>query len=310
MTRFRVRSPKFFGPIDLLVDLVRAQELRILDVGLADIAAAFLDHLTQLGVQALEEAGEFIVPLATLLELKSRELIPRATIEEEPAEADAARTTLVRQLLEYRRFKEAAALLSEKAAERQKKFGRGIDEFAALDPAERPIREIELWDLVSAFGRLMRENVVPVADEIAKDPTPLPVYMDRMAAIVVAAGTRGANMAALFGLQNTKVQLIGKFLALLELIKTNRIWVELAENGEDLVFAPPRTEAKEPVDPSGLMADETAPPGFATLSSATDSTNKVVDERSTRHDSIVEGEAPSNSKGKSSAWQGFEPLVE
>lgn len=312
MTAFRVQLPQYQGPCDLLVELIRARELQILEIELSVIASTFLDYLRIGGATSLEEAGDFIVLLSALLELKSRELIPRPLAEEVEVETEKSSSELVRQLLEYRRFKEAASLLGERADLRQRKFARGVDELSkAVDPAEQPIREIELWDLVSAFSRLMRENIVPVTDEVPKDPTPLPVYMERLEAAVLAAGQMGIPFADLFGRSNTKVQLIGKFLALLELVKSNRVWVEVDASAESLTIMPPRNEGGPVRDPSEIMADATVPPEYRDSPLETSSETLVETEQSWTGPSdapLPRGE--STTTNRRSAWEDFEPLVE
>jgi segregation and condensation protein A len=206
--------------------------------------------------------------VSTLMEFKSRALLPADDVEEEIAEDDSARQELVRQLLEYRRYRMAANLLEERAAQQRERVPRlsTEDPFDRTDPAAEPIRELELWDLLAAFSRLMKANVVPVAASIAKDPTPIREYMRRLEEAVLESG--GIEFERLLGLTNTRAQLIGKFLAVLELIKSGRVWVEWGR-GDDIVFLPPRrTIIGDPAD-ADLMAmeDATAPPDVAGRSS-------------------------------------------
>src|SRR5688572_12282815 len=116
MPDFQADLPIFHGPLDLLLYLVKRDELDLLDIPIARVAEQFLQYLDVLQVIDVEQAGEFLVMAATLMELKSKVLLPRTEEADQPQEDP--RQELVRQLLEYKRFKEAAALL-EQQAERQ-----------------------------------------------------------------------------------------------------------------------------------------------------------------------------------------------
>lgn len=313
MSAFRVRLDCFEGPLDLLVQLVRAEELDPLAFAVAEILAAYLAHLESARGVDWDDVGDFLVLASTLLEVKSRLLLPTSEPEDLLADQPTKRE-VVRQLLEYKRFKEAAALLWERARHQQRKLGRFADDVApaARDPAAQPIRELELWDLVSAFSRLMKENVVPVAERIVRDPTPLPVYMEQLEARVLATG--GISFRDLLGLQNTRAQLIGKFLALLELVKSRRVWLELNERTDELLLLPPSHRPVPPavLQPSMPMADASVPPDvLPPTPNADDASGDWEDDLawdpfapSAAEDTMLDG-AP-----RASAWEDFEPLVE
>ncbi len=117
---------------------------------------------------------------STLVEIKSRLLLPHA--DEVEDEIDDPRQELVRRLLEYKQFKDAASILDERAREWQERFPRQAGDLTAekRDPADEPIRELELWDLVSAFGRLIQQHQSAQPSSIVYDDTPIHVYMDRI----------------------------------------------------------------------------------------------------------------------------------
>src|SRR5207245_1986003 len=144
--------------IDLLLYLVKRNEVDICDIPLARLDEQFLEYLNVLEIIDVERAGDFLVMAATLMEIKSKLLLPRGdgptAIEEDP------RQELVRQLMEYKKFKDAALLLEAQAERRLSHVPRHpIDPPGEPDPAQQPLRQVELWDLVSAFGRLMRETL-------------------------------------------------------------------------------------------------------------------------------------------------------
>ena len=265
MTAFQVQLDCFQGPLDLLLYLVRQQEVDLLEVALAEVANQYREMVETLAVINIDQVGDFLVMASTLMELKSRLLLPREEEIEEAEEEEGTAGELVRQLLEYKRFKEAGALLRERANTQQQKLKRIAEDLPPLnnDPAIQPIREVELWDLVSAFGRLMREAIVPITDTVLIDPTPMSVYMERLEEKILTTG--GIGFRELMGDQNTKPQLIVKFLALLELIKLKRVWVDFDDASDDLFVQPPRPQqmlgiADEEEQESMAMADETVPP--------------------------------------------------
>lgn len=265
MASFRVEIDCFWGPLDLLLYLVRQQEVDPLDVGLATITAKYLEYMDIIAEFDLEEIGDFLVIASTLLEIKSQQLIPRVD-EAEVEQVEEVRQELVKQLLEYKRFKEAGAMLWQRAQEQQRKLQRLTPEELneGVDPTTQPIRELELWDLVSAFSRLMKENIVPTSSETMQlDTTPITVYMERHLDAIRAAGR--ITFRTLIGTSNTKVQIICKFLALLELIKQKTIWVEMDEETLDIKITLDRPEIPILVktdDETGAipLADSTAPP--------------------------------------------------
>lgn len=303
MTVCKVEQDCYHGPLDLLVTLVRMNEVDVLDVAISCIAQAYLDALHDLSAEVIEAAGEFLVQITLLMEYKSRALIPTPSDPVEQQEQESRRE-LVKQLLEYKRFKEAAALLWEKARKHQQRMARAVDDLPATpsNPATQPIRELELWDLVSAFSRLMKESVVPITDRIPRDPTPIGVYMDRLEAMVLQAGS--LTFRELIGEDNTRPQLIGKFLALLELIKRSRVWVEPGDDPDSILVSPPRRIPTLDELPSVPMEDENVPPdAMPTPRQAADS---QTDDAWGTGDQPGSGEDP----GGSSAWDDFEPILD
>lgn len=304
----------YHGPLDLLVALVRQGELDVLELMVAEITRRYVDTCEVGQPLDMDDAGTFLVLASVLMELKSRQLLPH--VEETPieVEADQTREELVRQLLEYRRFREAAALLGERAIRQQERLAREAQDLSASDlhPAKQPIRELELWDLVAAFSRLMRENIVPVAETVERDPTPLPVYMNRLEAAILSVGEEGISFRELLGTTNTRSQIIGKFLATLELIKTRRVWLELDAASDEIRFYPPREEPfRFEESESMAMADSSVPPD-ADQSMDLPANNDADDEEfgsSSLWASLQSKESDELTEANpESAWADFEPL--
>ena len=227
---YTVALDAYHGPLDLLLYLVRRNEVDVLDIPIARIADQFREYLDVLRQLDVEFAGDFIVTCATLIDIKSRMLLP---VEARPAEeeADDPRRELVRQLLEYRRYKDAAAALEERAAKQGERVPRQElpEPTAGGGPVVRPV---ELWDLVSAFARLMRETQTAEAGTIAVDDTPQHVYEGRIKDRVRAEGR--VAFRSVFDPPYHKARLIGIFLAVLELIRHHGLGLEQPEPGGDI----------------------------------------------------------------------------
>ncbi len=221
---YLVALDTFHGPLDLLLYLVKRNEVDVLDISIVKLADQFLDFLTAMRAVDVELAGDFLVMAATLMEIKARSLLPAEPTEEE--EADDPRRGLVKQLLEYRKFKDAAAALEERAEKQSVRLARVAPEEPAK-PGAPAVRPVELWDLVSAFARLMRETQALQPTSVVVDDTPQHVY-EQMVRERVRADGRVA-FRDLFTPPYHKTRLIGLFLAVLELIKTREIGLDQPE---------------------------------------------------------------------------------
>lgn len=239
---YRVQLDVFTGPLDLLLYLIRRDELDIQDIPLARLTEQYLEYVGLLEQIDPNTAGDFLVMASTLVELKSRALLPTPPLESDD-DADDPRTTLVRQLLEYKRFKDAAAALGSAADERQKRFVRA--------PADLPkdlegveLEEAQVWDLLEAFGRVMSSiGKGPGLHEVTYDDTPLAEYADLILDTLERLGPR--KFQALFEDHTTRAEIIGLFLALLELLRNQRMRAEQdTTHGEIYLFL--LVEAPEP----------------------------------------------------------------
>jgi segregation and condensation protein A len=243
---YQVDLDTFRGPLDLLLYLVKRNEVDIADIPIARITEQFLEYLRVLEMIDVERAGDFLVMAATLMEIKSRMLLPRAD-EGEAEEADP-RLELVKQLIEYKKFKDAALLLEALAERQLMRLPRqpvGLPAQPSL--AEQPLRQVELWDLVSAFGRLMRETLAMQPQQILPDYTPIQVYMEQIAERLQCE--QRLAFSALFTPPHTRGRLLGLFLAVLELIKGRRAWAEQSEVFGEIWLQPRKDEAAGAVEP-------------------------------------------------------------
>lgn len=252
---YRVELESFRGPLDLLLYLVKRDEVDVRDIPIARVAEQFKAYLDVLALIDVEAAGDFLVMAATLMEIKSKMLLPRA--EGEEAEEEDPRLGLVRQLLQYKQFKDAAGRLEELAEQQAARLPRQPPPTPA--PAGTPpLRPVELWDLVSAFGRLMRETLATRPQEIVVDTTPLHVYMEAVLGRLQREGP--LHFSALFTPPYTRGRLVGLFLAVLELSKGRRVVPEQLEPFGDILvaLAPTPAEAVAPVEPTSDQPGPTA----------------------------------------------------
>ncbi|HEY1602056.1 MAG TPA: segregation/condensation protein A [Pirellulales bacterium] len=244
---FRVDLEIFRGPLDLLLYLVRKHELDILDIPVAPIADQFLEHLSVLEQLDVNAAGDFLEMASTLVELKSRLILPHEDeVEEEIADP---RQQLVQRLLEYKQFKEAASILDERARDWQERYPRLSNDMATRprDPATEPIRELELWDLVSAFGRLIQQHQSNLPSNIVYDDTPIHVYMERIGNLLVEQ--QRLAFTELFRPGMHKSTLIGMFLAVLELIRHHGLHAEQGDQFGEIYLVHEPAAAATPTDP-------------------------------------------------------------
>jgi segregation and condensation protein A len=247
---YRVELETFRGPLDLLLYLVKRDEIDVRDIPIAQVAEQFKAYLDVLTMIDVEGAGDFLVMAATLVEIKSKMLLPRA--EGEAAEEEDPRMGLVRQLLQYKQFKDAAGRLEELADQQAARLPRQPPPTPSPTGAP-PLRAVELWDLVSAFGRLMRETLATRPQEIVVDQTPLHVYMDSVLARLQREGP--LSLTALFTPPRTRSRLVGLFLAVLELTKSRRIVPEQPALFGDILLA-----LAKPVEASLEASASAAPP--------------------------------------------------
>ncbi|HMC63363.1 MAG TPA: segregation/condensation protein A [Gemmataceae bacterium] len=228
---YQVELDAFRGPLDLLLFLVKRNEVDICDIPIARVAEQFLQYLNVLELIDVEWAGDFLVMAATLMEIKSRMLLPRS--EEASAGEDDPRRALVRQLIEYKKFKDAAMFLEAQAERQLSRLPRQPAETVPdLDPAQQPLHFVELWDLVSAFGRLMRETLALQPSQIVVDETPLHVYMELILRRLAQEGRLA--LSSLFTPPHTRGRLVGLFLAVLELMKGRQVGAEQPDEFGDI----------------------------------------------------------------------------
>jgi segregation and condensation protein A len=224
---FRIDLEAFRGPLDLLLYLVRKHEVEIVDLPIASITEQYLQYLEVLHQLDVDAASDFLEMASTLVEIKSQSVLPRA--EEEAETIDDPRDELVGRLLEYKKYKDAASVLDEQSRQWQQRYPRLASELPVrrVDPVNQPIQEVELWDLVSALGRMMRDRERVTPASIVYDDTPIHVYMKQIHTQLVAHNR--AAFSELFNPGMHKSAMVGVFLAILELVRHHSVRTEQGE---------------------------------------------------------------------------------
>jgi segregation and condensation protein A len=248
-SEYRVRLDAFEGPLDLLLHLIGRAEIEVTDIPIAALTEQYLDYLGEGGVESIdiEKAGEFLVMAATLMEIKSRMLMPVTETESARGELGGAgdrdqgtdpRADLVRQLLAYKRFRDAAGRLQRQLQEWESRYpaaGAGIDRErmseALSDAAGVDIEDVDVVDLVEAFGRIIAAVDLSRVGEhhVAMDDTPIEEHAEDIMGLLRDSrdGGRGdeVEFASVFA-RRTRGEMIGLFLAMLELVRQCRVVVK------------------------------------------------------------------------------------
>jgi segregation and condensation protein A len=243
----------FRGPMDLLLHLIREQEMEILDVDLSKLCDQYLVAIELMKAVDINVAGEFLVMASTLILIKSRSILPReeeVDLEEELDPGDE----LIQQLLEYRKFKSLSMELGDRATEAALRHPRGTSEVPP-DPGTE-LEEIGLWDLVGSFVRLMEEIGLKRDFHTLTLEKPLREYMRDTLKHLASSGEW--TLKDLILQSGGADNVLGVFLSLLELVKTQQVVVTQAATREPITVA-----LREDRDPTLLHfpMDEELPGG-------------------------------------------------
>ena len=275
----------YAGPLDLLLYLVKRHEIDLFDIPMAQLVAQYLEHVRAIEVLDVDRAGSFLVMAATLVEVKSRTLVPaaedrtRGDDDRDAADLEAAaaadpRLELVQQLLAYRRFKEAAVDLDARreAWEARHPAAAGRSDAEDEDPDAPPpldLAEVNAMDLAAAFGRAM-EAIGHLGDHRVggeADDTPISLHAEDIADRIGRDGgperslTLGQVIAG-----RSRAEALGLFLALLELVRQRRLAVSAEDGGDGTGSVLTLREPDElddapadPADPADPAAEPEAP---------------------------------------------------
>lgn len=218
---YEIKLDAFEGPLDLLLHLIREHEIDIYDIPIAQITEQYLEYLSLMDSLDLALAGEFMEMAATLIRIKVQMLLPSHA--EEGEEEEDPRDQLVRKLVEYKKFKEAAGSLSGHEEERRRYFPRGVDPRDYRDADESIdtdefMRDVTLFDLVDCLRDVL-SRVPPRIDthSVDLDVTTVEEQMDRVRSVLRSSGPM--VFTALFEDASSRAEVVTTFIALLELIR-------------------------------------------------------------------------------------------
>jgi segregation and condensation protein A len=224
---FTVDLSTYAGPLDLLLYLVKRDELDLDQVSLSRITHQYIEFLEIIENIDVDASADFLEPVGILLEMKARHVIPTPTIEEEVDEvlSDPAEQ-LVQRLVQYKRYRDVAAILDERSRTWQLRYGRQADDrpLRKVEPIQRSLAKIEIWDLVSAFGRILRERKPAPETHVFCDETPIHEYMQSIHREIHQQGR--IELQSLFKPGRHKSSLVALFLASLELTRHHGVIAE------------------------------------------------------------------------------------
>ncbi|MGX7395230.1 segregation/condensation protein A [Carnobacterium mobile] len=246
MSEINVKIDAFEGPLDLLLHLIQHLEIDIYDIPIAEVTSQYLTYIQTMKVLELDIAGDYLVMAATLMAIKSKLLLPKQELVldtelELIEEGEDPRDALVEQLLEYQKYKKAAAVLKTKEEERSQYYTKepqNLDQLQKNVPLE-PLK-ISTLDLVVAFQKLVtkRLNKAPLQTKVMAEEVTISEKMAFILTSVSSSSSKtGIRFTDLFT-EPTKKDMVTTFMALLELIKEQTVSFQQAEKyGEILIYA-------------------------------------------------------------------------
>lgn len=261
MSDYRVNLDMFAGPLDLLLYLVRKEEVDIYDIPIAKVTDQYLRYIGMLQNLDIDLAGDFLVMASTLMQIKSAMLLPKTDAEQMAGEdLNDPRTELIRQLLEYKKFKDAANLLDAAADQQSEKFSRPDTIIEQMKPNSEPeidLEQVSIWDLLEAFDLLVAATGGFVNIRNIKDDTPIDFYQVQILRRLQTEGP--LSFERIFEPRTTRIVLVGIFLAFLELIRDKLIWAEQPA-GSETIFVRSLTDepAEQAVQKAILASAEVA----------------------------------------------------
>lgn len=226
----KIQLENFYGPLDLLLYLVKESELDIYNIPIASIADQYISYIRTMQKLDINLAGEFLVVASKLMLIKSRSLVPPSEQKEEEEEEDPS-IELIRKLIEYKKFKDKAKEMEKLYIERAKRFARPkikIEE----DGKEVELRNLDLWNLVLLYSRLAKQISLDTKISILYSDIPIEIFIKNI--MDELAKKRSSRFTELIENKKDKGKVIGTFLAILELTKEQKIRTSQADDKSDI----------------------------------------------------------------------------
>ncbi len=208
---------EFEGPLDLLLHLIRQEQVNIYDIPVARITDEYLRYLRLMQEMDIAVAGDFLVMAATLIELKTKMLLPRDPLAEPDEEEEDPRRDLVNQLLEYQKYKAAAQMLWSRATVERATFKRAELETDKNNPEVA----VGVFDLLRVFNEILARHKQEVLLEIEREEISMAEMLERLRNMVLSAGE--LNLRVFFERSRSRRELVLAFLSVLELVRTTEI---------------------------------------------------------------------------------------
>ncbi|MFH1231425.1 MAG: segregation/condensation protein A [Planctomycetota bacterium] len=261
ITDYKIQLENFYGPLDLLLHLIKENELDIYNIPITRVTAQYLNYMEMMSKLDINLAGEFLLMASTLMEIKARMLVPAYEEEEEIEEPEDPRFELVRRLLEYKKYKDIAVRLRGLMDIQSKTFPRPYLSLDNKSIENEEIQEIEIelesWQLVKTYARLTKEIVLDISTSILYDDIPIEriiegimgqlkrkgeVFFRDLIAIPVSVPmnigiNRDANSTATLGpvsKRKERLNVVRNFLATLELVRRQSIDVYQEKDFADI----------------------------------------------------------------------------
>jgi segregation and condensation protein A len=237
-SEYKVKLEVFEGPLDLLLYLIKKEEVDIYDVSIERITRQFLEYVDTFRMLDLEVAGEFVVMAANLIYIKSRSLLP---VHQQPAEEDAEeedpRWDLIRQLIEYKKFKDAAAQLQQRELEQEGLIPRALEKPNLTAPDALLKQEVSIFDLINAFRKVLKRLESKREDlrEIFEENFTVSDKIEHL--MVITRRERSVAFSDLFASAASRTEIAVTFLALLELIRLKQLRVIQREPFSEILIS-------------------------------------------------------------------------
>ncbi len=253
---YKLKLEVFEGPLDLLLYLIKKDQLNIYDIPIAEVTQQYMEYLEMMKLLNLDVIGDFLVMAATLMQIKSKMLLPPDPSAVEEEEEEDPRDELVRRLLEYKQFKEIAGDLKSKELSRQDLFARIIDVDKAKEireDAKEVYFEASLFDLISAFTKILKSVPKEVFYEVFKEEYTVEKKIHDILHLLLEH--QKVSLADLFSKAKSKMEMIVIFMAVLELIRLKEILIlqkgifgdiEVIRNKDNMVIRDSSSQDQSP----------------------------------------------------------------
>lgn len=234
--KYIVTIDNFDGPLDLLLHLIKEQDIDIYDIKIEDITKQYLDYIKHMKELNLEIASEYLVMASELIEMKSKMLLPKKREKEEDDYEEDPRELLIERLLAYKRYKEVTSKFKDLELTRKMIFTREPDNLNRYAKEEESIEELGVADLIDAFNNLLKRKELdrPIATKITKKELSVAEKVNKIKNIL--RNKKKINFEDIFEV-STKEEVIISFLSVLEMVKKDEILLTQDGNFKNIVIS-------------------------------------------------------------------------